>query len=291
MYNIMKYDAVYSRQSLDKYVKSDISIYQFFKEQGANIIDPVSDFAGNGCYLYKGTESTTRTQSDLKDKVLVLAPHEGFISSDLWLKCRLRCLNNKCSTRTCKAKNSWLTGKTKCGNCGYALIIKKSQTKWCRYYLCSNKINMRICKGTGSTIYADLLENYVSDAIQKKLAEFDKLSGYHEKAINPKAEQNQLKIIELDNEIDNLLSKVANANNILMDYINSKITELDKKRKAIQQENFSIMQTLKNDNINIVRNHVQSWEKTSFEDKQSVVDILIDVIHVKDDEITISWNI
>ena len=173
------------------YVKSDLSVYQFFKNQGADIIDPASDFTGNGCYLYKGTvSSTTRKQTHLKDKVLVLAPHEGFIQSDLWLKCRLRFLNSKRSTKTCKAKNSWLTGKTKCGNCGYALVVKKSKAKCGRYFVCSSKINRRNCKGTGGTIYADLLEEDVFNAIQKRLAEFDTLSGYAEKTINPKIERN-----------------------------------------------------------------------------------------------------
>ena len=274
------------------YVKSDLSVYEFFKSQGANIINPVSDFMGNGCYLYTGTVSTTtRKQTDLKDKVLVLAPHEGFIPSDLWLKCRIRCLNNKRSTRTCKAKNSWLTGKTKCGNCGYALMIKKSQTKWGRYCVCSNKVNMRICKGAGETIYADLLEEHISKAIKNKLAEFDKLSDYIKQDMNPKVEKNNLKIIEIDNEIETLLNKVTNANNILMDYINDKVSELDKKKKELQQENFSFTQVVKKDSLDIVRNHVQNWEKTSYEDKQSVVDVLIEVIHVKKDEIAISWNI
>jgi len=273
------------------YVQSDLSVYQFFKSQGADIVNPASDFIGNGCYLYKGTVSTTRTQSDLKDKVLVLAPHEGFIPPELWLKCRMRCLKNKRLTTTCKAKNSWLTGKTKCGNCGYALIIKKSKAKWGRYCVCSSKYNRNTCEGTGGTIYADLLEEYISEAIKNKLAEFDELSDYRKKDTNPKVEKNQLKLVEIDNEIDSLLKKVTNANEILMDYINNKIDELDKEKKTIQQENFVSAQMAKQENLDIVRNHVQNWDKTSFSDKQSVVNILIDVIHVKNGEIAVQWNI
>ena len=94
------------------YVEADIDVYNFYKSQGANIYNPATDFTGyNACYLYKGTASKTRKQCDLTDKEIVLAPHKGFIPSKTWIACRLRCLNNRQSTRTCKAKNSWLVGK------------------------------------------------------------------------------------------------------------------------------------------------------------------------------------
>ena len=106
------------------YVEADIDVYQFFQSQGANIYNPASDFTGyNACYLYKGTVSTSRKQSDLSEKEIVLAPHKGFIPSKTWLACRIRCLNNGQSTKTCKPKNSWLVGKAK--------------TKWGRYFVCS----------------------------------------------------------------------------------------------------------------------------------------------------------
>jgi len=51
------------------YVQADIDVYQFFQSQGANIYNPASDFTGyNACYLYKGTVSTSRKQSDLSSK-------------------------------------------------------------------------------------------------------------------------------------------------------------------------------------------------------------------------------
>jgi len=224
--------------------------------------------------------------------MLVLAPHEGFISADLWLKCRLRLLNKMCSTTLCKGKVSWIVGKAKCGNCGYALSIRnKSEKRRKKYAFCSNQMNMRLCNGTGGTIYAELIEEYISEAIKNKLAEFDALSDDTTKEKNPQLEKNKIKIIEIDNEINTLLDKVTNANAILLDYINKKITELDTEKRKIQQENLIIEQVAKRNNLDIVRNHVENWGKASFEDKQSVVDILIKVIHVKNDEISITWNI
>jgi len=273
------------------YVKSDLALYEFFKSQGANIINDVSEFDGRGCYLYTGTVSKTSKQKDLTDKEIVIAPHEGFVSSDVWLQCRLRCLNNQQSTKTCKGKNSWLTGKTKCGNCGYAVIVRKAKTKWARYGVCSNKESTKTCKGTGGTIYFSLVEEHILGAIKERLTEFQTLSDYKKDEVQPKVKQNQLRLIQLDNEIDELLTKVVGANTILMDYINKKVQELDEKRKKLQQENIAIAQTVKKNSMDTVYRHVENWEDISFEDKQSVIDILIKVIHISNGEIVIDWNI
>lgn len=172
------------------YVMADADVYDFFKSQGADIINPVSDYTGyNACYLYQGTVSKTRKQLDLTDKEIVLAPHQGIIPSGDWLKCRIRCLNNRQSTKTCKGKASWLTGKVKCGKCGYGLTIVKANTKWHRYFVCAAALATKKenCQGTGGTIYADVLEEYMLNAIRNKLSEFKTLSqkGYGEKTFYP----------------------------------------------------------------------------------------------------------
>jgi len=271
------------------YVKSDFSVYEFFKSQSANIINDVSEFNGRACYLYQGTISTTRKQNDLTDKEIVIAPHEGFISSDEWLKCRIRCLNNKTLAKTCKGKNSWLVGKIKCGNCSYAVVMRKTNTTWGRYGFCSNHQSMKTCEGTGNTIYIDLVEEYVFNAIKNKLADFQTLADDTKNKINPKVKENELKIAKLDNEIDELLTKVVGANAVVMEYINKKVDELDEKRIKLLQENVTISQTAKKDKLVTTYEHVANWENTSFEDKQSVVDTLIQVIHIANGEVSISW--
>jgi len=275
------------------YVKSDLSVYEFFKSQGANIINDVSEFDGRACYLYTGTVSTTKKQSDLTDKEIVIAPHEGLISSDDWLKCRLRCLNNKQLAKTCKGKNSWLLGKIKCGNCGYAVLVKKSNSKKVdakRYGFCSSKLTRQICNGIGNVVYVDLLEEDIFEAIQDRLTEFQTLSDHTKNDVNPKVRGNTLKIIKLDNEINDLLTKVVGANVVVMDYINKRVDELNETRKKLLQENISIEQTVKKDTLSALYEHVENWETISFEDKQSVVDVLIKVIHLKNGKINIDWN-
>ena len=52
-------------------------------------------FAGtNGCYLYQGRDVKEDKDRSLKDQILVIAPHEGLVSSDTWLKCRKKLMAN-----------------------------------------------------------------------------------------------------------------------------------------------------------------------------------------------------
>lgn len=104
------------------YAQADLELYEFFKSQGAAVVNDAADFAGtNGCYLYQGRDVKEDKDRSLKDQILVIAPHEGLVSSDTWLKCRKKLMANITFQNGRKARNTWLAGKVKCGKCGYAL--------------------------------------------------------------------------------------------------------------------------------------------------------------------------
>lgn len=274
------------------YVKADADVYNFFKSQGADIINPVEDFTGhNACYLYKGVSSEKNKRSDINAKEVVLAPHEGIVSSKIWLKCRIKCLNNKQSTKSGKPKNSWLVGKVKCGNCGYALTVAKAKTKWGRYFVCSSRLNQKLCKGVGKTIYADLLEQYMLTAIKKKLSCFQELTYDDSENVNPKLNENKILLSRLENEIKQLLEKVSTANDVLMTYINEKIVLLDTQKNELKKEIYKISSNVEEGSMRVIKNHVNQWEELSFADKQAVVDTLVQVIYIADDRIEITWNV
>lgn len=272
------------------YVKADAEVYNFFKNQGANIINPIEDFAGqNACYLYRGTKDERNKLSNLTDKDLVLAPHEGLITSKVWLKCRRKCLDNRQSTTSLKAKNSWLIGKVKCGNCGYALTIAKANTRWGRYFVCSNRLNSKACEGVGMTIYADMLEQYIFTAIEKKLKDINVLTTVDEPVINHSLNERKIQLCRLEAEIEELVGKINNANEILMKYINEKIEVLDTKRTELKKT-INTINNLDGDNIQIIVNPAAKWGELSFADRQAVVATLISVIYVSENQIDITWK-
>jgi len=110
------------------YAQADLELYDFFKVQGTAIVNDAGDFTGeNGCYLYQGRDVAENKRQTLKDHILVIAPHEGLVSSDVWLQCRKKLMNNTTFQNGRKAQNTWLAGKIKCGNCGYALVSSSCQ--------------------------------------------------------------------------------------------------------------------------------------------------------------------
>lgn len=273
------------------YVRADAAVYDFFKEQGAQILNPAADFTGyNGCYLYKGAGGEGRSPSDLSGREVVLAPHEGLVSSRNWLRCRLRCQQNRRSTTTCKAKSSWLLGKVKCGRCGYGLSVVKSDTRWQRYFVCSAALasKKQRCPGTGGTVYAQLLEAYVSQEIQRRLGLFDKLCQREEPQLDRKCNEHRIRLAEIEREIEQLLSKVSGANDILLAYINSRVAQLDEERHQLQTEAERLAHQ---EGAAVICNPAQLWTKASFAQKQAVADALIEIIKVADGEIEIVWKI
>lgn len=72
------------------YVKADYDILCYYQHRGVTVINDPSDFIGtNGCYLFTDRNKLEGNKEPAQKK-LVLAPHEGIVSSALWLQCRLK---------------------------------------------------------------------------------------------------------------------------------------------------------------------------------------------------------
>lgn len=284
------------------YVRADMDVYNFFKNQGANIINPASDFIGaNGIFLYNGinadkinankinADKTKKKQYDLVGRDVVIAPHEGVIRSDVWLKCRLKIMKNRQLAQLRKAKRTWLAGKVKCKKCGYAYVVTKSKTK--RYFQCSGARYSVMCKGAGHTIYLDVFEEYILNEMKKQLAKFPYLSNEPEEVFVSEDYSGKVRIAEIDKEIDALVARVSDANKSLMNYMNQRMELLDKEKGFLQEKLVK-----KNvDNISIksdrITDYIDKWDDLILEDKQRIADILIDRIEIDEDVIEIKWNI
>lgn len=272
------------------YVRADLSVYEFYREQGAIITNEPGDFVGiNGCYAYRGQDGTGGRQRGPEGCHLVLAPHEGIVPAALWLRCRAKCLEAQ-QIRPCqKAKNTWLAGKIKCGVCGYALVEKRYARTNARYFLCSNKMNTGACKGAG-TIYADELEQLIYHEMHKKLAQFKKLRKRKENRLNPELTALKVELAQVGDEIGSLMERMVNADDVLFRYICGRIRELDG-RKQVLIKRISELELHKEADYTEISNHLTTWEELSFDDKRQIVDQLIRVICVCSDSIKIEWRI
>lgn len=272
------------------YVRADLSVYEFYRDQGAIMANDPSDFIGtNGCYYYKGQDSVGRKQMNLEGNHLVLAPHEGIIPSDLWLKCRAKCLEAQQIKPYQKAKNTWLAGKIKCGICGYALVDKHYSTTRSRYLLCSNKMNSKACEGPG-TIYTDEFEQIIYNEMRKKMAQFKTLRRCKGNYINPELTALNVQLTQVETEIGSLMDRLSAADDTLFRYISGRVKELDGKKQELMKR-ISELKLHKEADYTEIYNHLTMWDELSFDDKRQTVDQLIRVIYATSDSIKIEWRI
>ena len=91
------------------YAMADLDIYEFFKSQGTEIYNDAADFAGtNGCYYYRSKGNIDNKHKYLQGQILVLAPSEGFIPSELWLRVRKKIMASQSYQPARKARNMML---------------------------------------------------------------------------------------------------------------------------------------------------------------------------------------
>lgn len=248
------------------YVQAYLEVYEFFKSQGAIIVNDAADFKGtNGCYLYQERDVKACKKNDLKDQMLVLAPHEGIVPSDTWLTCRKKLMNNMKIQSARKATHTWLVGKIKCG---YALmsIINRVGTQYLR---CTKRLDNKSCTGCGK-IYTAELEALVYQQMVKKLASYKTLTGRKKAAKgNPKITALQVELAQVDREIEKLMDSLTGANNVLLSYVNVKIAELTADTSA--------------------RNRYNRFPGTW--DKRRVLDLLVTTVEATSDKMNITWKI
>ncbi|WP_369695084.1 recombinase family protein [Ruminococcus flavefaciens] len=271
------------------YVKADLDVYNFFKDHDAELVNPPSDFIGeNGCYSYKSREAERKDISKIEGTQIVLAPHKGIIESSVWLRCREKCLGRKQMIPVQKAKHTWLSGKIKCGVCGYAVTAKEFDGGRRRYLRCSNRLNSKTCKGTG-TLYTNEVESIVYNEMKEKLAQFRHLSPSENEVPNIEQTQLENELAVIDKEISELLKKVKDSDNALFRYINERINALDVRKDEINER---IKELSRKNEIPVdeIDNHLTMWEELSFDDKRRVVDTLIKVIYATSEKITIKWR-
>ena len=274
------------------YVRADLDIYEFFQQQGTTIESPQEDFIGiNGCYYYKGRDTRNRKQTELKENRLVLAPHEGFVSSDIWLKCRTKCLKNKQVQPGRKAVNTWLSGLVKCGNCHYALTFKKYSKRQARYLLCSQKTNAKACVGAG-TIYADEFEAMIYHEIVKKLEEspviFESRKAVAE---NSQAAALRIELNKISQEIESLVNRVTLANETLMLFINRRVEELTTRQTKLELELADYNQNRADSaQANQISDYLAHWDYISLADKRKIAGTLIEIIYATSEKVDIHWR-
>lgn len=276
------------------YVKADNEIYEYFLRNNAKITSDIKEFDGiHGVQVYGKSKHSADDFSDIK---VVVMPHEGIVSSDVWLKCQKKLEKNKQIGNAISNTTSWLGGKISCSTCKRTMTVTKgglhSDGSRTRYFSCTGKSHNRICKGISVPLYADSLEDMVYELIFEKLLTLKsgkrKISTENSNKINllknrisvTKAEQEKLVDIMLRDDLESEMLML----------LNKRAKELSEEKKILL-EKIEALESEEYEIINAV-NLSSRWKTANFEEKRAVCNLLIEKIFIASHgAIEVIWNI
>ena len=263
------------------YVKADMDVFYFFRKQGVQICNPPEDFVGtNGCYLYRKKDGICS---------LVLAPHGGIISSDIWLRCRKKHTSTAKST-SCKTQSSWLVGKLRCACCGCTLTIsttRKNNGRVYQYIVCPQSYGSQCCCSGLRGWKLDTAESIMSQLLKKRVkAEFSQLKQNTSRS--PERNALNIRITQLQCEIEKAAAKALKSGEALLPYLNQHVENLERKKSEL-------LRCLENNRTEIKKEVTPDydflWEKMSVKDKAELVQRMIACIQLSDTTVHVIWNL
>lgn len=275
------------------YVRADASIYDYFTRQNANIISDISEFDGvHGIQLYGQTKHKSDDLSDIK---VVVMHHEGVIPSDVWLNCQRKLEGNKQINNSMSNTTSWLGGKIICEKCGKKMTVtkggKRTDGTSLRYFSCTGRAN-RSCKGTSVTLYADSLEAMADEMISEKLSTLKNFR--HQVSSDNTGKLNLLKgkLLEINAAQERLADLVMKdgLESDMLAILNNKAKKLAEEKKEVVDK-IEAIKTTESEVVSVI-NLVGEWQKSSYDEKKAVVNLLIDKIIISEDgSVEVVWNI
>ncbi|MFA9462758.1 MAG: recombinase family protein [Velocimicrobium sp.] len=266
------------------YVKADSLVYNYYKNKGIkNFANPIECFDGKSSVQVVGKrQGNERKYANFEEHSIYKTNFKGIIPSDIWLKCQEKLERNAQIGNSGKGKHTWLSGTVKCGNCGYALVVKKY--KETLSFRCSGHYNVHICNRIGFLITPKEVEEQVSIEIQKIFDSCAKeVEGSLETYQGDLEQKNLLQQIEL--KIERLLNSLSESSEVTMKYINREIEKLDKQKCELLQSIKTIQK------VDLERFKNVRFDLLEFEDKKAVLSQFVEKILIFVDEIEIVWKI
>ena len=260
------------------YVRADKNIYEYFVSKGVEIIDDVDAFDGiHGLFLHKPKGGSP---------YIKVGYHEGLVDSETWLIVQDKKSHNKKIPNNKTCANSWLTGLIKCPHCGKSLAIQyswnASHTKQWRYFMDRGAYYYNGCVKKRLKTRPDEVETKVYEAMKNRLSN---LVIAKREANKPDAAETSVKtdILRLDDEIRKLLDKLADADEILFEYIQNRVSELHGKKAELEEKLRAHSRKHKEIDTKPLENPMKVWDSLSNEDKHELAVTMIDVIYISDE--------
>ena len=217
--------------------------------------------------------------------------HEAVVSDELYEEI-LRV--NKVRSREPYERHYLLSGKVYCGYCGAKYRYQKWGKRLIMYCYSQQKSKPKYIKDPNCKNKRwDTFE--VEDAVLEELFKMSLDIGLFKKTFNIATVnvKNELKarLEEIKKQINNLLNFIASG--IAVEETNKKITELEKEKMMIEEKLISSDQKEKDNKVslNMITSLKTTWFDMDFDEQRRIIEHLIDKVVVKDNEISIYYNI
>lgn len=217
--------------------------------------------------------------------------HEAVVSDELYEEI-LRV--NKVRSREPYERHYLLSGKVYCGYCGAKYRYQKWGKRLIMYCYSQQKSKPKYikdpnCKNKRWDTFE--VEDAVLEELFKMSLDIDLfIKTFNIATVNVKNEL-KARLEEIKKQINNLLNFIASG--IAVEETNKKITELEKEKMIIEEKLISSDQKEKDNKVslNMITSLKTTWFDMDFDEQRRIIEHLIDKVVVKDNEISIYYNI
>jgi site-specific DNA recombinase len=287
------------------YVKTDEDVTNYLKSQGANIFGEADGI--HGILIYSKRHGKVGKNKDQQDWIYSIAPHEGIISSEDWIKVQKQININKNKAPALGSGGiALLSGLIRCARCGSYMRVaygKQYADKGVKkfYYVCSLKNNSGKTRCSNRNVNGVDLDAIVMDKLSDisidKSTLVAELQRYKSE-LEDSAENIELKsllqgIKQNKSMIQNLLHNVSmTTEKEIVELLFQRINKLKEENKILEQRVDSIKEetdaqchTIKNYDtfIGLIKNFTLAAKTATTHEKRKLISSIIEKVYVDGD--------
>lgn len=270
------------------YVRADKDVYAYFISKGYDVLDEPEMYDGvHGVYLRKNGTGGYYAK---------VGSHEGIIEASVWLAVQDKKTHNVTFTSMGKAQNSWIVGLVKCKECGHAVNIDKhikKSGKIFRYNVDYGWSTIESCVGRSYPINkAETLEEAIFEAMENRINEL-RIEKQKKTAPDTEAESLKSEILKIDDEINQLMEKMAYADSVVFEYIQGRINTLHSKKTEIERKLQTKARKKKSIDTKPLEEPLKNWNKMTIQQQHDIAATIIDCVYIShnSEEIEIKFSI
>mgnify|MGYP004646773955 CR=1 FL=1 len=259
------------------YVRADKEVYAYFASKGYEMLDPIECYDGvHGIFYHKTADGIS----------IKLAYHEGFIPADVWLKVQDKKSHNGKFHNNGTVLNSWLVGMMKCGNCGYAMHINHSTGRSGQVYRYFYDFGRRTMKGCTHDYATEIKPDQVEDIVFREMCKRVEqlvIAKHESTQPDPDSEAVRTEIIKVEEEINKLMGRLADADDVLFNYIQDRVSKLHEQKSALERKLQTKARKRRAVDTAPLEEPLKVWDTLTVQEKHNIAVMMIDVVYVSDE--------